>query len=412
MGNNARNDSGQKKKLMLISPMLHQGGFERICVLTARLLAHSYQVMIVVFSMEDIAFDISGLQVVDLNLKARPGRLGKLLNLLKRGVKLTILQKKSGTDISYSFGMTANIANALSFGAKKKISACHSFEEIKNKQYMRLIGRHTDRVLCCSKKMAELVRESYGLSNMTPLWNPCDLDQLKAQSRLGAEEDLTFFKGPEKVLVSMGREDDVKGFWHLIKVFRRIHEQEKDTQLAVIGEGEFEEYKRLVRELELEEKVFFTGLKKNPFPYLRESDIYLLTSLSEGLPNALVEALALSLPVVSVNCLSGPAEILHGDFRAAQSRRGTFKADYGILTPPLSPEKDLTVHWEETGEGRRICLEKEEEALAEAVLELLRDQELYGHYRSRAVARAEAFSAANYREGLLTCMEQLQRGRE
>jgi len=256
------------------------------------------------------------------------------------------------------------------------------------------------------------VRETYGLSNMTPLWNPCDLDQLKAQSRLGAEEDLTFFKGPEKVLVSMGREDDVKGFWHLIKVFRRIHEQEKDTRLAVIGEGEFEEYKRLVRELELEEKVLFTGLKKNPFPYLRESDIYLLTSLSEGLPNALVEALALSLPVVSVNCLSGPAEILHGDFRAAQSRRGTFKADYGILTPPLSPEKDLTVHWEETDEGRRICLEKEEEALAEAVLELLRDQELYGHYRSRAVARAEAFSAANYREGLLTCMEQLQRGRE
>ena len=61
MGNNARNDSGQKKKLMLISPMLHQGGFERICVLTARLLAHSYQVMIVVFFFFFIAFDISGL---------------------------------------------------------------------------------------------------------------------------------------------------------------------------------------------------------------------------------------------------------------------------------------------------------------------------------------------------------------
>jgi len=45
-------------------------------------------------------------------------------------------------------------------------------------------------------------------------------------------------------------------------------------------------------------------------------------------------------------------------------------------------------------------------------LELLRDQELYGHYRSRAAARAEAFSAANYREGLLSCMEELQRMRE
>ena len=65
MENNARNDSGQKKKLMLISPMLHQGGFERICVLTARLLAHSYQVMIVVFSMKEIAFDKTGIRLVN-----------------------------------------------------------------------------------------------------------------------------------------------------------------------------------------------------------------------------------------------------------------------------------------------------------------------------------------------------------
>ena len=407
MINNACNDVKLKKKIMLISPMLHQGGFERICVLTARLLADHCQVMIVVFSMEDLAFDISGLEVVDLNLKARRGRAGKLLNLLKRGIKLTILQKKSGADISYSFGMTANIANALSFGAKRRICACHSFEEIKNKGYMRLVGRSADRLLCCSEKMADLVRQTYGFSNMTALWNPCDLDALRAQSGLAGKEDMAFFKGRERVLVSMGREDDVKGFWHLIKVFRRIHEQEKDTRLAIIGEGEFAEYKRLVRDLELDDRVLFTGLKKNPFPYLKESDLYLLTSISEGLPNALVEALALSLPVVSVNCLSGPAEILHGDFRAAESRSGIFKADYGILTPPLSPEKDLSVCWEKTAGGKKVRLEKEEEALAEAVLELLRDRELYEGYKSKAALRAQAFSAANYRKGLLSCMERL-----
>lgn len=410
MANNMCNETQTKKRILLITPMLHQGGFERICVLTARLLAPDHEVVIAVFSMEDIAFDISGLKVVDLNLKAREGRLGKLLNLLKRGLRLTMLQKREGTDISYSFGMTANMANALSFGAKKKISACHSFEEIKNKWYMELTGRRTDRVLCCSEKMADLVKETYGFSNMTPLWNPCDLDSLLAQSRLGADEDIAFFRGQERVLVSMGREDDVKGFWHLIRVFRRINEQEKQTRLAIIGEGEFAEYKKLAGELGLEEKMLFTGLKKNPFPYLRESDIYILTSLSEGLPNALVEALALSLPIVSVNCLSGPAEILHGDFRAAESRKGIFKADYGILTPVLSPEKNLTVSWEEAagrdGE-RRIRLEEAEESLAEAVLELLRDQKLYDDYRSKAAVRAKAFSAGNYREELLSCMEKL-----
>ena len=56
--------------------MLHQGGFERICVMTARALSQRWdtEAVIVVFSMEDIAFDISGLQVVDLNLKDQTGR--------------------------------------------------------------------------------------------------------------------------------------------------------------------------------------------------------------------------------------------------------------------------------------------------------------------------------------------------
>ena len=113
---------------MLITPMLHQGGFERICVLTARLLQErGYQVVIVVFSMEDIAFDISGLTVIDLKLKARKSKLGKIINIFKRCLKLSVLQRKLRTDVSYSFGMTANIANALSFGTVQKLTACHSF---------------------------------------------------------------------------------------------------------------------------------------------------------------------------------------------------------------------------------------------------------------------------------------------
>ena len=173
----------------------------------------------------------------------------------------------------------------------------------------------------------------------------------------------------------------------------------------------------------MEKRVFFAGLKKNPFPYLRESDIYLLTSLSEGLPNALVEALALSLPVVSANCLSGPAEILHGDFKEAEAQKEVFLGDYGVLVPALSPEKNLSVRWEPEGEAfrreesgklpccgeekKRIALEAEEEKFAAAVLMLLRDEGLYKGYREKALARAEDFSTENYMEGLLSCMEKL-----
>ena len=396
-----------KKKIMLITPMLHQGGFERICVMTARLLEENYEVYIAVFSMKDVAFDISGLQVIDLGLESKPGKVAKILNVWKRSRKLSCIQRKLGIDVSYSFGTTANIANALSRGAKKKITACHSFEEIKSKGYMQLISRLSDKVLCCSKKMADLVESTYHFSNVQAMWNPCDVEKIRQQSMLYDAEGLSFWETDDKVLVSMGREDDVKGFWHLLKVFRRVAEEKKDVRLAIIGDGNFEEYKRLAEELKLEDKVFFTGLKKNPFPYLKESDLYLLTSISEGLPNALVEALAVSLPIVSVNCLSGPAEILHRDFKTAERQTEVFEADYGVLTTVLSPEKNLQVVFEEAEGVQKIKLEEAEELMARGILMLLNDEELYEKYCGLAEERAKNFSKETYLKELISCMEAL-----
>lgn len=391
------------KNVMLITPMLHQGGFERICVMTARLLAADYDVTIVVFSMEDIAFDISNLKVVNLDLKSRPGRLAKVINVLRRSRKLTKLQKNLNTDVSYSFGMTANIANALTGGAKKKICACHSFEEIKNGRYMKLIGKKADLLFCCAKKMTDLAVKQYGFSNIETLWNPCDTEEVREQSRRGNKEELTFFEEEKPVFVSMGREDEVKGFWHLLKAFRRVSESLPDAKLAVIGEGSFEKYKALARDLQIEDRIWFTGLKKNPFPYLAKGKAYVLSSISEGLPNALVEALSLSLPVISVNCLSGPAEILHENWQEAEEKKEYFEADYGILTPAVSQTPDFQTQWQK--EGKIIKLEKEEEILAEAMLRIATDEELCRHYRERGICRAEDFSKEKYKKKLIADME-------
>lgn len=391
------------KNVMLITPMLHQGGFERICVMTARLLAADYDVTVVVFSMEDIAFDISNLKVINLDLKSRPGRLAKVINVLRRSRKLTKLQKNLNTDVSYSFGMTANIANALTGGAKKKICACHSFEEIKNGRYMKLIGKKADLLFCCAKKMTDLAVKQYGFSNIETLWNPCDTEEVREQSRRGNKEELTFFEEEKPVFVSMGREDEVKGFWHLLKAFRRVSESLPDAKLAVIGEGSFEKYKALARELQIEDRIWFTGLKKNPFPYLAKGKAYVLSSISEGLPNALVEALSLSLPVISVNCLSGPAEILHENWQEAEEKKEYFEADYGILTPAVSQTPDFQAKWQK--EGKIIKLEKEEEILAEAMLRIATDEELCRHYKERGSCRAEDFSKEKYKKKLIEDME-------
>lgn len=102
-----------KPRLLLVVPMLHQGGFERVCVRTARILRNDFEVTIAMFSDADIAYDINGLSVVNLDVPAQDGKLKKMVNVVKRTVKLRKLKKKLRPDLTYSFGPTANLINVL-----------------------------------------------------------------------------------------------------------------------------------------------------------------------------------------------------------------------------------------------------------------------------------------------------------
>ena len=83
------------KKLLLIVPSLHQGGLEKVCAATARLLQPYFDVQIAIFDSRSIAYDIKGIPVVDLRLPSRPGVIAKVINVLRRGMRLRKLDRKS-----------------------------------------------------------------------------------------------------------------------------------------------------------------------------------------------------------------------------------------------------------------------------------------------------------------------------
>ena len=119
-----------KKKLLLVSPMLHQGGFERICVATARLLSPYFDVTTAIFDDADIAYDVTGLSIVNLNLPVKQGRIGKAVNLLRRIRALKALKKRLGTDVTYSFGQTANLVNCNARANDKVICGLRSYQDL------------------------------------------------------------------------------------------------------------------------------------------------------------------------------------------------------------------------------------------------------------------------------------------
>ena len=351
-----------KEKLLLISPMLHQGGFERVCITTARLLKPYYDVSIVIFDDADIAFDIRGLSIINIHLGVRNGKLAKITNLMRRAVRVRKLKQRMKPVIAYSFGPSANMVNALSKTSLTSVFlGLRGYQDVADDPKMKLYVRKADRTICCSKEIEPIVQEKYGYLQTATLYNPYDAEGITELSKEKVT-DLPWKMEDEdrpRILIGVGRDDPIKGFWHLIKAFYLVQKEIPQMRLIIMGDGSFEQAKSLVSELQLEQKVYFPGVRKNPYKYLAASEMFLLSSYTEGFPNVLVEAMILGRPLISTDCRTGPAEILdHGK--------------YGILVPDMGDTEDYS--------GDTIS--EKETCFAEKIIEVLKDSERQRNCRS------------------------------
>jgi glycosyltransferase involved in cell wall biosynthesis len=116
----------------------------------------------------------------------------------------------------------------------------------------------------------------------------------------------------EPIILGAGRLNPHKDFETLVRAFRRVRQQ-CEAQLIIIGEGgEREALESLINKLGQSDSVQMPGFFGNPYPVMARSNVFVLSSSSEGFGNVLVEAMAMGVPVVSTDCPNGPAEILEG----------------------------------------------------------------------------------------------------
>lgn len=377
--------------------MLDQGGLERVCAATARLLNKEYAVHLVVFNTTGMIYDVSGVDMTDLNLGAVDGRLGKMRNVFRRVRRVKELKKELDIQLSYSFGPTANLVNVLSKHKDVTWIGVRGYGALNSKGSMRLTCGLADRVVSCTRVMEQEIDRQFHPKKSAAVYNPCDIEEITRLSRCGtaAEFDL-FFAQKGKTVVSMGREHDVKGFWHLVKAVSLVRKKMPDVKLMIIGAGDYSAYRTLAEQLGMGDDVLFTGVQSNPFALLKKADVYALTSESEGFPNALIEAMAVGLPCVSANCLTGPAEILHEDYGECRDENRVFHADYGILTGVFHGGRDMdAAHF--TAEEKRFAQELET---------LLADAGLYRRYQDAARKRAQAFGMEAYLKHIRNLIEE------
>ncbi len=131
---------------------------------------------------------------------------------------------------------------------------------------------------------------------------------------------------PPSSLIAMGRLHRQKGFDTLLRAMVIVHNSAPHIQLTVLGEGPLRlDLETLRDDLGLREVVDFPGRVKHPHDVLKQADLFILSSVTEGFPNVLCEAMAVGLPVVSTDCPSGPGEIVE-------------PGENGILIPVGDPE--------------------------------------------------------------------------
>ena len=301
------------------------------------------------------------------------------------------LKKEKHYDVVLSFLDTSNIANILS-GNKysKNVISVHVNMFAKEAKLLykvgafflfKLIYNRADRIITVSKEIErELLLRNPKLATITKtIVNGYDCREIMECASEEPENNIDI--NDAKLVVTVGRLNEQKGQWHLIRAFSRVVEQVPDAYLLILGTGELLQYlQQIISALHLEKNVLLAGYCENPFWYEAKAQMFVMPSMYEGYPNALAEAICCGVPCIATDFHSGAREILAADLEDVKAKVDSIvELEYGILTPLCS--------------GKRYhgceALEPAEECLAEAILMLLTDHEKREHYVQQCIKRRE-----------------------
>lgn len=381
-------------KILFLIPSLKCGGQEKAGMLLCNYLLRYHEVTALCFEAESAGEFKYECPVIRIPIASGNGIIRKTLAGIKRISRIKRIKKQLQPDVSIAFGNTAIILNAFSNTAEKKIASIRqSFSGIMQntslamKLHLRLYVwglRRADIIVAVSNAINAELKAYFNIVNEVYINNGInhkDIDTL-------ADAEVDIMHGDKQWIVHSGRFDRSKGHWHLVKIFSAVKQKIPALGLILLGGTdtsdstgiEIEKFCRqyLTRqnisysqEAHGNADVWFAGHQANPFKFIKKATLFVLPSLWEGFPNALIEAMGCGVPVVAAKCQTGPEEILRENNEL-----------FGLLLPAFTTVFDKS-------DQRLSAIEEE---WAHAITRLLQDNARLKHFGNQSIKRVEKYS--------------------
>ena len=139
--------------------------------------------------------------------------------------------------------------------------------------------------------------------NAKVIYNPIDVNNIIDKSKHQAQVNISSSKNDSiKSFISVGRIKPGKGYQLLIEAHKKLINNGLYHKIYIVGDGEYKnELKNRIKELNIEETFIFLGEYKNPYPFIKEADYFILPSFSEAYPLVIAESLILSKPIITTD---------------------------------------------------------------------------------------------------------------
>jgi len=307
-------------KFCVISPVFSRAGVPLAQIRLAKALAKAGHEVDLIFCRIDKQFEfpnIRNVNVINFNLKKIRWIFFKLCIYLLKNKPLVIFSAEDHLNIMVSICAILTFSKVKISGSSRvtpydTYSDKSFYKKWILKSLFKIFQWRINVLTCVSKDMIDQYQKVFGITRHQCIYN---IINDKDAGRLKKEKVLETWIFPKKknckLLVAAGTLAPWKGFNYLLEACSLLKINKFKYKLIILGDGsEKKKLQILSKKLGINDKVKFLGYVKNPLKYYSVSDVFILSSLVEGMPNVLVEAIMCGCKIVSTNCETGPKEIL------------------------------------------------------------------------------------------------------